>query len=79
MIDFGRIWSQKQGEGLVKLLDQISPETAPHRYYLGFRYTPPYIEDAVEQMKRDGLQRAIAFSQYPQVETFLNKTNQISK
>jgi protoheme ferro-lyase len=33
-----RSWTQKQGAQLEKLLDQLSPQTAPHRYYIGFRY-----------------------------------------
>lgn len=51
---------------MVKILDKISPATKPHKYYIGFRYVDPLVEDAVEQMERDGVQRAVAFSQYPQ-------------
>jgi len=25
---------------------------APHKYYIGFRYVDPLVEDAVEQMER---------------------------
>lgn len=42
------------------------PVPAPHKYYIGFRYVHPLTEEAVEQMERDGVQRAIAFTQYPQ-------------
>ncbi|PNI69880.1 FECH isoform 9, partial [Pan troglodytes] len=30
-----KIWTSKQGEGMVKLLDELSPNTAPHKYYIG--------------------------------------------
>ncbi|XP_011924385.1 PREDICTED: ferrochelatase, mitochondrial isoform X5 [Cercocebus atys] len=61
-----KIWTSKQGEGMVKLLDELSPNTAPHKYYIGFRYVHPLTEEAIEEMERDGLERAIAFTQYPQ-------------
>nr|AAA80530.1 ferrochelatase [Mus musculus] len=61
-----KMWTSKQGEGMVKLLDELSPATAPHKYYIGFRYVHPLTEEAIEEMERDGLERAIAFTQYPQ-------------
>ncbi|CAF1936167.1 unnamed protein product [Rotaria magnacalcarata] len=57
---------QKQGEGMVKLLDQISPSTAPHKYYIGFRYGKPLTEMALDEIGKDRPQRIIAFTQYPQ-------------
>ncbi|KAM4709017.1 ferrochelatase, mitochondrial isoform 2-T2 [Discoglossus pictus] len=59
-------WTAMQGEGMVKLLDEISPETAPHKYYIGFRYVHPLTETAIEEMENDCVERAIAFTQYPQ-------------
>ena len=59
-------WTQKQGEGMVKILDEISPETAPHKFYIGFRYVPTLTEDALKMMKDDGVEHAVAFTQYPQ-------------
>ncbi|XP_068849871.1 ferrochelatase, mitochondrial isoform X4 [Capricornis sumatraensis] len=61
-----KMWTSKQGEGMVKLLDELSPHTAPHKYYIGFRYVHPLTEEAIEEMERDGLERAVAFTQYPQ-------------
>lgn len=58
-------WTDIQGAGLTKLLDQVSPETAPHKHYIAFRYAHPLTESALEQMKADGVTRAVAFSQYP--------------
>jgi ferrochelatase len=51
---------------LAKLMDKISPRTSPHKSYIGFRYSSPYTEDALDEMKADGVERAVAFSLYPQ-------------
>jgi len=59
-------WTKIQGEEMVRRLDALSPETAPHKAYIAFRYAEPLTEDTVAQMKADGVQRAVAFSQYPQ-------------
>src|SRR5690606_2769246 len=47
-------------------LDELSPATAPHRFYVAFRYIEPTSEDALLAMQRDGVKRAVAFTQYPQ-------------
>jgi len=59
-------WTNKQGHAMVQKLDAISPETAPHKYYISFRYANPMTDDALLQMKADGVTRAVAFTQYPQ-------------
>nr|KAG5691210.1 hypothetical protein BaRGS_019421 [Batillaria attramentaria] len=59
-------WTEIQGQGMVELLDRISPETAPHKFYIGFRYANPLTEDTIQQMEEDGVERAVAFTQYPQ-------------
>ncbi|XP_059171681.1 ferrochelatase, mitochondrial-like isoform X2 [Physella acuta] len=59
-------WTQLQGQGMVEILDKISPASAPHKFYIGFRYANPLTEDTIEQMTEDGIQHAIAFTQYPQ-------------
>ena len=51
---------------MAKLLDELSPETAPHKAYVAFRYAKPLTEDCMEEMRRDGVERAVAFTQYPQ-------------
>lgn len=61
-----KMWTEKQGQGMVELLDKISPDTAPHKFYVGFRYAHPLTEDTLDQMESDGIERAIAFTQYPQ-------------
>merc|ERR1712226_728963 len=59
-------WTTKQGNGMCKILDEVSPETAPHKAYVGFRYAEPLTEDTLEEMENDGVEHAVAFSQYPQ-------------
>ena len=46
------MWTTKQGEGMVQLLDKMNPATAPHKFYIGFRYAHPLTEDAIDQMER---------------------------
>lgn len=58
-------WTETQGRGMCERLDQLSPETAPHRFYVAFRYTHPSSEDALKAMQADGVTRAVAFTQYP--------------
>jgi protoporphyrin/coproporphyrin ferrochelatase len=58
--------TQAQGRGLVERLDRLSPATAPHRFYVAFRYIQPKSEDALRAMAADGVERAVAFTQYPQ-------------
>jgi protoporphyrin/coproporphyrin ferrochelatase len=67
-IDFSPIrrWTELQGEEMAKRLDKIRPESAPHKPYVMFRYADPLTEDTLMQMERDGVERAVAFSQYPQ-------------
>lgn len=61
-----RKWTETQGEQMVEILDKISPESAPHKYYVGFRYANPLTEDALSAMENDGVEKGIAFTQYPQ-------------
>ncbi|PVV02770.1 hypothetical protein BB560_002762 [Smittium megazygosporum] len=55
-----------QGQKLVENLDSISPETGPHKAYLGFRYNEPTTKTAIQQIIKDDVKNVIAFSQYPQ-------------
>lgn len=56
---------------MCKILDKISPETAPHKPYVAFRYANPLTEEMYNQLLADGFGngkggRAVAFTQYPQ-------------
>lgn len=44
-------WTNKQGELLCQKLDQLSPETAPHKYYVGFRYADPLTDETLQQIE----------------------------
>jgi protoporphyrin/coproporphyrin ferrochelatase len=59
-------FTEAQGKGMVARLDRISPETAPHKFYVAFRYAPPTSDAALRAMHQDGVERAVAFTQYPQ-------------
>lgn len=56
---------------MCKILDRISPETAPHKPYVAFRYANPLTEEMYTKLLEDGFGngkggRAVAFTQYPQ-------------
>lgn len=59
-------WTEMQGELMCEELDKISPETAPHKHYVGFRYVNPLTEDTLAHIERDAPERLVLFSQYPQ-------------
>src|SRR5215216_5563315 len=59
-------YTRAQGQGMVERLDRLSPDTAPHGFYVAFRYVHPKSEDALRAMAADGVERAVAFTQYPQ-------------
>ncbi|KAJ9124317.1 hypothetical protein QFC22_001117 [Naganishia vaughanmartiniae] len=59
-------WTRTQGAAMCALLDELNPASAPHKPYVMFRYAEPLTETCLEEMKRDGVERAIAFTQYPQ-------------
>jgi len=59
-------YTRIQGERMCKLLDELSPGTAPHKSYVAFRYAKPLTEETAAEMRADGVTRAVAFTQYPQ-------------
>ncbi|KAI5291371.1 ferrochelatase hem15 [Ascosphaera aggregata] len=66
-----RKWSEYQCGEMCKILDEISPATAPHKPYVAFRYANPLTEETYAKLLADGFGggnggRAIAFTQYPQ-------------
>ncbi|MCJ1235658.1 ferrochelatase hem15 [Varicellaria rhodocarpa] len=66
-----RKWSEYQSAEMCKILDRISPETAPHKPYVAFRYADPLTEEMYTRLLEDGFGngkggRAVAFTQYPQ-------------
>ncbi|MCJ1298901.1 ferrochelatase hem15 [Hypocenomyce scalaris] len=66
-----RKWSEYQSAEMCKILDKMSPETAPHKPYVAFRYADPLTEEMYTRLLEDGFGggrggRAVAFTQYPQ-------------
>ncbi len=59
-------WTKLQGELMCQQLDKVSPETAPHKSYVGFRYVTPFAEEALKQIESESPERVVIFSQYPQ-------------
>ena len=59
-------YTEAQGRGMIARLDRLSPKTAPHKFYIAFRYTRPTSDEALKLMRADGIERAVAFTQYPQ-------------
>ncbi|EEB06787.2 ferrochelatase [Schizosaccharomyces japonicus yFS275] len=59
-------WTEIQGKEMCKILDTLSPQTAPHLPFPMFRYANPLTEDVLDRMKASGVRRAVAFTQYPQ-------------
>ncbi|CEH14224.1 ferrochelatase [Ceraceosorus bombacis] len=59
-------WTRTQGDAMATMLDELHPATAPHKAYIAFRYARPLTEEALDEMAKDGVTRAVAFTQYPQ-------------
>lgn len=59
-------WTREQGNALVCMLDELHPASAPHKAYVAFRYAAPLTDEALDQLEEDGVEHAVAFSQYPQ-------------
>ncbi|KAG8318551.1 hypothetical protein J6590_001666 [Homalodisca vitripennis] len=59
-------WTNLQGELMCQKLDQVSPQTAPHKHYVAFRYVDPLTDQTLDQIQKEGAERVVVFSQYPQ-------------
>jgi protoporphyrin/coproporphyrin ferrochelatase len=62
-------WTEKQGNEMIRKLEAMSAAKGvpgnKFKFYTCFRYAPPLTEDCLQQMAEDGIERAVAFSQYP--------------
>jgi len=58
-------WTTIQGKMLEERLNNNSANEN-YKAYIAFRYTPPSTEHTVKELVAAGIQRAIAFTQYPQ-------------
>jgi len=55
--------TRAQAEGLERELNAQEPRR--YRTYLGMKHSPPWIADAVEQMRTDGIERAVGIVMAP--------------
>lgn len=74
-----RKWSEYQNAEACKILDKLSPSTAPHKPFIGFRYANPLMRNTYQDILDQGITRAVAFSQYPQysVSTAASSFNEL--
>ena len=68
--------TRRQADGLERALNDAGPET--FRSYLGMKHSPPFIADAVERMRADGVERAVGIVMAPHwsgmsVETYVER------
>ena len=68
--------TRRQAEGLEHALNGAGPET--FRSFLGMKHSPPFIADAVEEMRADGIERAVGIVMAPHwsgmsVETYVER------
>lgn len=59
-------WNETQGRAMTERLTRIAPEHGPYTPYVAFRYTRPFADEVLRRMADDGIERVVAFSQYPQ-------------
>lgn len=63
----------EQAEALEKHLNSIQEEIE-FKMYLGLKHIEPFVEDAVQQMKEDGIQEAVSIVLAPHFSTFSVKS-----
>lgn len=69
--------TRRQAEGVERELNNGS-DGGPYRVYLGMKHSPPFIAEAVEQMRSDGIERAVGLVLAPHwsgmsVETYIER------
>ncbi|WP_100330537.1 ferrochelatase [Bacillus xiapuensis] len=65
--------TRKQGEKLEQYLN-ATQEDIEFKMYLGLKHIEPFIEDAVQQMKADGMEQAVSIVLAPHFSTFSVKS-----
>lgn len=65
--------TEAQGQGLEKRLNELN-EDVKFKLYLGLKHIDPFIEDAVDQMKADGIEEAVSIVLAPHYSTFSVKS-----
>ncbi|TQR19088.1 ferrochelatase [Psychrobacillus vulpis] len=65
--------TQNQAEGLCKRLNEVQDEIE-FKVYIGLKHIEPFLEDAVEQMHKDGITEAVSIVLAPHFSTFSIKS-----
>ncbi|MGE5225540.1 MAG: ferrochelatase [Planctomycetaceae bacterium] len=70
--------TRAQAEGIAQ---RLSDDDASYRAYLGMKHSPPFIADAVRQMREDGIERAVGIVMAPHwsgmsVESYVDRAQQ---
>ncbi|CCK72953.1 ferrochelatase HEM15 KNAG_0M01000 [Huiozyma naganishii CBS 8797] len=60
-----RRWSEYQAKKVCEILEETHPQGAPYKPYVAFRYARPLTDETYKEMLKDGVKRAVAFTQYP--------------
>lgn len=58
-----------------KLVDKCNEEIEDYKTYQVMRYTPPFANDVIKQMKEDGIKEVLLFPLYPQYSTTTTKSS----
>ena len=65
--------TKKQAEALVNRLNEVQDEVE-YKLYIGLKHIEPFIEDAVEEMVKDGIREAVSIVLAPHFSTFSIKS-----
>ncbi|WP_026692671.1 ferrochelatase [Peribacillus kribbensis] len=65
--------TEEQAQALEKRLNEVQDEVE-FTYYLGLKHIEPFVEDAVHQMKKDGIMEAVSIVLAPHFSTFSVKS-----
>ena len=65
--------TKEQAKKLEEMLNEIQEEAEFH-FYLGLKHMEPFIEDAVKQMHKDGIEEAVSIVLAPHFSTFSIKS-----
>ncbi|WP_046179905.1 ferrochelatase [Domibacillus tundrae] len=65
--------TEEQAQGLTDFLNKMQPDVE-FKLYIGLKHIEPFIEDAVHQMKKDGIEEAVSIVLAPHFSTFSVKS-----
>ena len=58
-----------------QLVNNVNEKIGEYKTYQVMRYTPPFAQDVIKQMKEDGIEEVILFPLYPQYSTTTTKSS----